>query len=513
MKRILASLLVIMILLGCTACGSVHTCENPCKSCGLCLTADCTDCPEKCPGHHICSSVCDTCGLCLNKSCAESVCQEKCAGHHVCISLCGTCGLCTNAGCTDIACAGKCQSHVETPYEFSTGDYITTEPVSIDTGTFVYDLGPNIFVRSDLQAITDVIVATMEQVSGLDFDGAGYGQMIHTDGKIHINISRDFLYVGQDWYQGSMESEVASASASPARHVEVSPGDLFLGSSAIVHEAAHVLMFRQSEWSHCQLLNEGISTYTTYLVEKALESSDQVTGFCIHPPRQSILDMEIYDYNKLYEHPLEYWFENTFEYSGNANYVIGFRFMAYLQDVYGNYTEWVTKFEEMYSFRNARTNSNESPVAQQIEVLKATYGDDVLDNFYPWLKEHQAEFDVNYDASSQLLSNAQGINLYPTFNAIESRAKIENFQYNNLHINLETVRFYLSEYKKLDASDLTLSTSTPVSVNLYYSDGTHSSVTTESQISLSGVSSIQLVGEGTLSLLEIRGSFRYYYED
>ena len=505
MKRILASLLVIIILLGCTACGSVHTCENPCESCGLCLSEDCLNCPEKCPGHHSCSSVCNTCGLCINTTCTEFLCLEKCPGHHECISPCGTCGLCTNADCTEADCSDKCLGHAEIPYEFPAGDYITTEAVSIDTGTFVYDIGENIYVRGDLQEITDVIVPLMEEVSGLDFDGTGYAQGMYSDGKIHINLTRDNLYAGQDWYHGRNDNELGSAYASSYYHVNLSPGDLYLGNSALIHEAAHVLMFRQSEWSHCQMLNEGISTYTTYLVEKALAESDHFISLAVDNPQQSINDVNITYYKALYDQPLEFWFTNSFEYSMNANYAIGFRFMAYLQDTYGEYTSWITKFEELYSCKTHRNYTNESPVEKQIEVLKATYGNDVLDNFYPWLKEHQDLFEQDSNLFRDL-SNAGGINLYPTFNAVSSYAMLKPFRYNDLYINIETVRTYVEDYKQQDASALTLILSSPATVNLYRNDGSYH---TEhgTKFSLDGISYIKLLGQGELNYLEVQGPF------
>lgn len=506
MKRVTALILSILLLI-ITGCEDPHACVSTCESCGLCRNADCTEsaCADKCGGHHSCTRICEICNLCENTVCTEAVCLEKCPGHHSCSAPCPDCGLCGNTECTESLCTEKCPGHPSAPYAFPTGDYITTEPVSVDTGTFVYDIGENIYVRGDLQQISDVIVPLMEEVSGLDFNGAGYSTGRWNDGRIHITLSRDELYVGADWYTGSPHSEVGAAYASAYSHVSCSPGDLYLGNSAIIHEASHVLMFRQSSWSHCQLLNEGISTYTTYLVEKALEESHGAISYCVSSPLESVNDMFIEDYDALYAQPLEYWFENSFEYSGNGNYAIGFRFMAYLQDVYGNYTGWVTKYEELYCFNTSSTNTNASPVSTQIEVLKATYGDDVLDNFYPWLKEHQQEFEPDYSAFRDL-SGAEGINLYPEFDAIGCRAAIDNFRYNDLYIHIDTVRTYVEDYKQMDASELTLLLSSETTVRLYQADGSYITET-GTEFPLTDILCIQLVGEGTLSRLEVRGPF------
>lgn len=540
MKRTVAFLLAVCVLFGCCGCAG-HSCESPCESCGLCLNtgcqesacadkcqghhtcantcpdcglctnAECTDavCTQKCQGHHSCSKVCPDCGLCANKRCKESVCAEKCPGHHTCAAPCPDCGLCINEDCADAICAEKCPGHKEEPHVFSSGDYITDKAVSIDTGTFVYDIDPGVYVKGDLQEITDAIVPLMEQFTALNFDGAGYARKNFPDGKIHIRITRDSLYACQDWYQGSPDSEVGNAYGGPEEHVVVSPGDLYLGTSTIIHEASHVLMFRQSEWSYGQLLDEGISTYTTYLVEKELENTNSEISFYIGPSTYSINNMLIFDYGKLYEQPLEYWFENTFEHSLNANYAIGFRFMTYLHEVYGDYTQWILKFEEQYPAKKHAKYSNNAPVDRRISVLKATYGDDVLDNFYPWLKENQSRFnEVTVLHHYADLTAADSINLYPTFNALESRAYMEYFKYKDLYINIETVRSYVGEYKKLDCSGLMLRTTQPVTVKLFRSDGSYTTVITDSKIPLDGISYIQLVGEGSLALLEIIGPFR-----
>ena len=119
MKRIIAFLLSLVLLLGCVGCAAPHSCENVCESCGLCLAL----------------------------SCQEAVCQEKCQGHHTsCVSVCYECGLCGNKDCTEDVCREKCQGHTGV---FSPTDDITTEDVSVDTGTFVYDIGAGIYVRGD----------------------------------------------------------------------------------------------------------------------------------------------------------------------------------------------------------------------------------------------------------------------------------------------------------------------------------------------------------------------------
>jgi len=459
---------------------------------------------------------------------------------HACTSVCGTCNLCTDAACTEAVCAEKCEgTHQEEPCPFPTGDYITTEAVSVDTGTLVFDIGENVYVPGNLAQMGETIAATIEKVTGLDFDGAGYAREIFPDGKVHISVSRDSLYVEQDWYQGLKTSEVGNAYAGAWGHVVVGPGDLFITDGyAVIHELGHMMMFRQSEWSHCRALNEGFAEYTAYLVVQELERTNPELAFRALTLSAVLANMEIWDYEKLFEHPIEYWFENTFEHSGNTDYAVGFRLMAYLHAVYGDYSKWITEFENRHCFKTFSAGSDVSEVQLQIEVLKATYGEDVLDNFYPWLKENLERFVPTTGWKNLAGQHPVALNWYPAFNAIESVAKIQKLQYSDLYLNIESVRKYLREYKQQDVSDLVLVTSEPVQVELYWADGTYSTVMTNSQkaeapietmrwdddqqgyvyvttdevLSLEGVSYIKLVGEGKLEMMEIAGDFRVLFK-
>lgn len=533
MKRILAVLLIALVLLNCVGCQQApepHICYFSCFHCGRCTVEGCSEevCAEKCQGHHFCESRCRTCNLCTDESCLEAACAKKCDGHHVCIYSCPTCELCLQSSCEDKRCIEKCQGHKEEPYQFPTADYfITTEPVVIDTGTFVYHIPENVYVRGDLEEITNIIVPIMERVSGLTFAGNGYGREDYPDGKIHLTVTREGL--GTDEY-GAPHSELGPLSpyADPVAHVQnLSPGDLFVGNSTVaVHETAHMLMLRQSPWSHCELMDESISTYTEYLVAKELEEMNLSGVFCLEDSIEAADTYTINNkyYDVLFDKPLEYWLENSFEDGWNGNYSIGFRFAAYLHEVYGSYTKWVTEFENMYGFRNSSSYVKNSTVEQQLEVLKAAYGEDVLDGFYPWLKKNLKRFEYD-DKSFSDLTNTKGINLYPHFNGIESRVRVSNIAYEDLYINLETVRDYVEDYKKLDTSPLTLifgdnwyapdkDTKPPIQINLYRADGSYTTVVDgmEDEFSLEGISYIKLVGSGTLSFLYVNGPFTWVKE-
>lgn len=499
-KKVMAILLVLMLI--CSACSQPAGPETA-------ETVKPTEAPvpETQPVTHSCSSVCAVCRSCTNAGCTEPACQEKCA------------------------CTGQ-----ETPYAFPEGDYITAAAETVDTGTVVFDLGQNVYVPGNLAQMIEPMVAAMEKVSGLDFDGAGYARSEYPDGKVHVLASRNNLYAGNpeySWYQGLQTSEYGMAYASASSHAEISPGDLVLGNSnAMIHELGHVLMFRQSEWNYCQLLSEGFADYTNYLTLLELEQNNPVVCYYFDRAVDVLCDMQIFNYAELFKEPVEHWFENTFEFAGNGNYAVGFRFMAYLRDVYGDYSKWIPAAEQAYCYRQKKGSSDQMPVMRQIEVLKTAYGEDVLEGFYPWLQDHLDQFDGE---SQKMTTRAnwsalEGVNWYPVYNAISSMARMESFHYEDLYLNVETVRRYISQYKGEDAASLSLVTSRPVQVRLYKADGTYTTVLTKAWndgynydwpsyndshqvmenygLALDDISYIRLLGDGDMEYMEIVGDFR-----
>ena len=385
-------------------------------------------------------------------------------------------------------------------------DYITTSDTTLETEHFIFRFGSNVYIPGHTEQCAEALVPIMENLTGLRFDYFNPCIDEPQTAKILLTFSRDQLYVGQNWYTGLPTSEHGGAFGG-IYGVEASPGDLLLGhSSTLIHELTHALMYRQTGWFHSQLLNEGFAVYTTYLVQQHLEANVQQTAYYFGNSSQNLIDMQLSenDYIELYKQPIEYWFENDYEYGSNANYPIGFRFMAYLDDVYSDYSSWITEFGNKYPYSERVITANVSPAEQQLAILKQVYGNDVFDNFYPWLKEHETDFVSDYYSITDL-SNIQNVKLYPQYNAVSEAIFLRYIKYNNLNIDLVSTRKYLEEYKKADASALVLNTSEPVSVLLHYADGSTSSVVTEEPISLKNVTSIQLTGEGTLRKLEITG--------
>lgn len=393
------------------------------------------------------------------------------------------------------------------PIVYPAEDYITTEDIELDLEKAVYHIGKNVYVPGNVAEITNATMNVIEQTAGLSFEANP--EVIEffsdfTDGKTHIFISKELLYTGTEWYTGLDSSEFGEAYAVGGM-VWAAPGNFLLGnSSAIIHEFCHALMCRQSPWYYGVTLAEGFAEYTTYLVLQEMEEKYPELAVYFNESTGCINNMYM-EYEELYKQPMEYWLDNSYEYAGNGSYAVGFRFMAYLNAVYGDYNRWILKYEEEYPYKDKEQIDDKSPVEQRIAVLKATYGEDVLDNFYPWLKEHENDF-AEQPGKFVDISDLQKLNIYPECNALCSEIVLDYIKYNNLYISLDYTRKYIEEYKGMDASKLVMITSDVMEVHLYHGDGSYTQVTTDGEpISLEGIVGFKLVGEGVVNKLEIRG--------
>ncbi len=481
-------------------CGGHHKCQSACKECSKCTDTACAEdaCKDKCGGHHKCESACAECNKCTDTACTEDACKNKCKGHHKCESICKYCGKCADTDCKEKVCEIKCDGSIV----FPSGDFIVNDKYKVTFGDIVLNVEDKAFIKGNLQDILTVAVDTLEKVTGHKFiNGKNYSNHYY-DQKVHYNVNRESLYANQDGYTGDPYNETGTAYAYFYEHAVLSPGDIMPGNFTIVHELAHVHMFKQTDESYCQLLTEGYAEYSTYLVLKTLEAENPAYRIEFKPSEYYFVNLKIDNYDKLYEHPIEYWFDNYFEYAFNGNYAVGFRFMWYLDTVYGSYTKWLDTIDDMYPGRPK--DSEQATVDQQIEALKAAYGDDVLDGFYPWLKENEDIFEAPKALDYTKLSGA--INIYPTFDGLGPRIVLENIEYTDLYINIDSARYYLEEYKNFDASKLTLFVTGVVpTVELYKADGSFVTVKLNKPVSLKDISYIKLVGTGKAERIKIAG--------
>ena len=368
--------------------------------------------------------------------------------------------------------------------------YITTEDTVIETKYFYVHLPANVYVPADMVENLDLIGEIMEKVSGMT--SAGNSQYQYGSAKTPITVEKRYNPDDPD-------SEVFDSPYATTRGACIDPFSL-IEANALIHESAHVFHFRQSNWRYCTWAMESISTYTTYKVQKFIEDNYPELRFYVQPSYQSISSMPVKDYSKLYEHTMEYWVENTFEYSYNNNYAIGFRLAWFLDEVYGDYTKWIYTYEELYpcyNNQNAKLSTED-----QLKAFKIAYGDDVFDKFYAWLQNNEYKFERKDTLDIRTTHN---IDLYPQFTAGTTkgyRLPYKNYEYSELYINLQPGKYYLSEYKNKNIDKLELTVSGGVTMSFYDSKGKMIKTVTSSgdmeTFDISEVDFIKLVGSGTL---------------
>ncbi len=374
---------------------------------------------------------------------------------------------------------------------FASG-YVTKNKSIISTKHFDIIVDANVFVPDNLVEIVDVFTTAIEELSGLHFK----------EDPIRVEVIKD----------NSVMSE-AGAAYGGAFGAVVSPIDI-IDCYALVHESLHTLHLSQSGWFYNIWAMEGITTYTTYKLRLYIEENYPDLVEYIGTHNNDVTNFEIYDYDLLYAHPMDYWIDNVLE-GPNNNYSIGFRLMWFLDLTYGNYVDWIYRMEEEYPMYLNSSNGDILPKEKQLEAFYMAYGDDVFDKFYDWLKDNE---DICSEYRPIDLRGASSFNSYPLFYAWTewrlTSMHSECILYDNLCIGLDAGKKYMTEYKGMNIDDLTLEISKSATVALYdekgnlvkVSEGVSDSGKHDFKtISLEGVSYIQLVGEGRLDRFEIKG--------
>ena len=378
--------------------------------------------------------------------------------------------------------------------DFPSGS-ITKKDTIITTDHLELSVPANVYIPDDLVENVNIVTSVMEFVSGMKFKG-------------NPNYSKERLDVEIVKLQDT-ERELGPAYAFPGGFT-ISSGDL-VDLFALIHEGSHSLQYNQSAWSYCIWAMEGISTYTTYKTQKYIEQNYPELIPIVGTANQSIGNYNISDYNELYKYPLEYWMENTFEFSGNNNYSIGFRFAWYLDEVYGDYTKWILEYEKANPYYKANANSDQLPIEEQIKAFKLAYGEDVFDGFYSWLRKNEELFNGTNTVD---LSGAEKIQFYPMCAYSEITYSFWwRGSYNDLYIGIDAGRYYLNEYKGKSTNEMALVIYSESVVELYDVEGrllrTEISQGAQAPISLNGVSFVKLVGSGTFGTIEIVGFENY----
>ena len=291
---------------------------------------------------------------------------------------------------------------------------------------------------------TEKLLHIMEQVIRLSFAQEGDKLKIHLVGP------------GQSGYS---EPEYRSLGCEQR--------DAFMGNSPyMISYLADILQGDQVHAYFCDVLRYGFMTYATYDVLTFLESQDPNFSAMFSSKENLFMNYLIMDSETLYEHDIIYWLEQGYPYtSSNGSAALGFWFMKYLDETYGNYTHWLTEYAKTHPTGNAYDTVS---VESQVQNLKDVYGENVLTNFYPWLEKNldlNAMWDTaDYSALSEYCH-------YPNFTYVGYSEQFFSGNYNDLIISLSEFRYYMTEIKGYTLDHLTLSKFTDNEVVLYDKEG------------------------------------------
>lgn len=372
---------------------------------------------------------------------------------------------------------------------------ITTRQTKIKTKHLELNIPANVYIPNNMVENIDIMTSAMETVSGMKFEGNPKYNM----GPLMVDVEK----------MTDTESEFGAAYAYPGGFV-LSSGDL-INLFALVHEGSHSLQWNQSTWAYCTWAMEGISTYTTYKTQAYIEQNHPELVPIIGNVNLSFLNYGIENYDELYKYPMEHWVENTFEYAGNGNYAIGFHFMWYLDEVYGDYTKWIFEYEKANPYYLSNAVSNELAPEEQIKAFYTAYGEDVFEKFYAWVKDNRERFQMGHVVD---LSNAGKLQLYPLceYSGIYYNTVFE-FRYQDLMVGIDEGREYLKEYKGKNTQHMVLNVDNGVVLELYDAEGklmrVEGPIQSNQPVVLEGVSSLKLVGNGTLTQFTVTGFENY----
>jgi len=378
--------------------------------------------------------------------------------------------------------------------------YITTEYTEIETEHFICKLDAHTYVIADLEYYLETLYDALQIASGLNFN---------TDELVKIIIEVKTKEPNENGYA----SETHGAYAYFDR-IGISTGDLFIsGGYTIAHELSHVLQYRNSGWYFSKTLQEGFAEYNTYKTVKYLEENHPEIAYHLKGAEWTITNMRISDegYEYLYSKPLSYWYKNGFPsiYAGNVDYTVGFRLMRYLELVYGDFSLWITKYQEKNPYDH--NESNILDISEVLKVLPDAYGEDVETNFYSWLKENRSFFDISISSIITDRTKLEYTNIYPSYWYNLDKSVFNGFKYKDISLNIAEFCRYITEYKDDELQNFRLECTTlePVTIKFYDFDGNlisvQSSESNNNTYSLDGVGYIKFVGEGTITEFNILG--------
>ena len=234
----------------------------------------------------------------------------------------------------------------------------------------------------------DFLCKTMEEVTGLSFLNGKYYKGIKT--TIHI----------YEYYPGGSTDDVTKSIDIDKTCLQ---RDSFL---TMVHELVHILQTTSVSTGGFPFYDEGHADYWTfriakYILDNNIEGLAEVVDVETEFNKWNDIIPDV-DITQIYDKNIFEWMDQgcyfAFAESWPA-YIYGSFFFTYLEDVYGDANAFLPIYVRIpYAATGVdwdagiagRKYMNMDPL---IKMMMVTYGADVFDNFYPWLREHEELFE------------------------------------------------------------------------------------------------------------------------
>lgn len=251
--------------------------------------------------------------------------------------------------------------------------------------------------------------------------------------------------------------------------LQVCQGDALLGNGyEMISMFNYSLMWSQAPQVFNDVMYHGCVVYMTYDILSQLEVSDPEFAALFAGSHLVYSNYYLFDPNLLYSNSVNYWLENGYPYeASNGSAAMGFWLMKYLDDAYGDYTRWLTAYN---------ADNGELDVNGQIQLLKDTYGEDVLDGFYPWLREN-----LDKNLPWEIVPDRTALHTYvcyPMLTESDTLQELLNGEYADICISFAEYRHYLTQVKEFTIDALTLIKYSDAEVLLYDAQGNFLQATT-----------------------------------
>ncbi|MBR4085702.1 MAG: hypothetical protein IKK33_15615 [Lachnospiraceae bacterium] len=258
----------------------------------------------------------------------------------------------------------------------------------IETEYAILDPADGVVLTQEDIELVDFVCKTMEEATGLSFLDAKY----YKDIKVTFHIYDSVPAGSADNFGKAIDIDKSCLQ-----------GD---GLLLMVHELVHILQFTSVYTGSFPFYAEGHADYWTFKIAEYILDND-IEGLVelVDVEREYSKWEDVYgnvDITRIYEKNIYEWMDQgcyfAFAESWPA-YIYGRFFFIYLEDVYGDANAFLPIYARI-PYAATRLDWDAGIAGRKymdmeplIKMMKVAYSEDVFDNFYPWMKEHEELFE------------------------------------------------------------------------------------------------------------------------